>query len=365
MPRYLTKSKFKLGLECVTKLYYTGKKREYADQTLDDKFLQALAEGGYQTGALSLYEFSNNPSNDDIIIDSLDYDEAIRITNEKLAVDNERVIIAEAAFRYNNLFIRADIIVKEGNIINLYEVKAKSFNSREETEDSFLAGKDENERVNSEWEPYLYDVAFQKYVISKALPNHIVKSHLILVDKSKKSTVDGLNQLFQLTKNEDRTYVEIAHINKEDLGESILAIIPTDNIVEKIWYQFRVPTTLEREFAFEEFITYCEDIYVRDERVFSPLTMGCKSCSFKVKGPKDNHLKDGSMECWKHITNYSDELLSKPWTIDIWQGRMDKALNNGKYLMEQLQDEDLGKTTTKTDPGLDQLSRRLLQVAKV
>ena len=32
MARYLTKSKFKSGLECVTKLYYTGKKKEYADQ---------------------------------------------------------------------------------------------------------------------------------------------------------------------------------------------------------------------------------------------------------------------------------------------------------------------------------------------
>ena len=47
MSRYLTKSRFKSGLECVTKLYYTGKKNEYADQKMDDKFMQALAEGGH------------------------------------------------------------------------------------------------------------------------------------------------------------------------------------------------------------------------------------------------------------------------------------------------------------------------------
>ena len=45
-PRYLTKSRFKLGLECETKLFYTGK-RVYANQKLEDSFLEALAEGGY------------------------------------------------------------------------------------------------------------------------------------------------------------------------------------------------------------------------------------------------------------------------------------------------------------------------------
>ena len=38
--RYLTKSRFKLGTECPTKLYYT-KKQEYQNQKLDDKFLVA------------------------------------------------------------------------------------------------------------------------------------------------------------------------------------------------------------------------------------------------------------------------------------------------------------------------------------
>ena len=50
-PRYLTKSRFKLALECPTKLYYTQKK-DYLDKKLDDEFLQALAKGGYQVGEL-------------------------------------------------------------------------------------------------------------------------------------------------------------------------------------------------------------------------------------------------------------------------------------------------------------------------
>ncbi len=47
--RPLTKSRFKLALDCPTKLYYTGKE-EYENKQEEDSFLEALAEGGYQVG---------------------------------------------------------------------------------------------------------------------------------------------------------------------------------------------------------------------------------------------------------------------------------------------------------------------------
>ena len=52
MPRYFTKSKFKLALECPTKLFYTGKSA-YVNQRVEDTFLAALADGGFQVGALA------------------------------------------------------------------------------------------------------------------------------------------------------------------------------------------------------------------------------------------------------------------------------------------------------------------------
>jgi hypothetical protein len=48
----LTKSRFKLGLECPNKLFYTSKK-EYAIQKNEDTFLQALAQGGFQVEELA------------------------------------------------------------------------------------------------------------------------------------------------------------------------------------------------------------------------------------------------------------------------------------------------------------------------
>ena len=51
--RYLTKSRFKLAVECPTKLFYSGKPTEYRDSMQENVFLAMLAEGGYQVGALA------------------------------------------------------------------------------------------------------------------------------------------------------------------------------------------------------------------------------------------------------------------------------------------------------------------------
>ena len=81
-PRYLTKSRYKLGIECPTKLFYTGKK-EYVNKKLDDPFMEALAQGGFQVGELAKHYF---PGGHDIT--SLDYEEAEQQTQELLKLEN-------------------------------------------------------------------------------------------------------------------------------------------------------------------------------------------------------------------------------------------------------------------------------------
>jgi len=70
--KYLTKSKFKLAAECPTKLFYTGK-TEYANTSLDNPFLEALAEGGFQVGELAKLYYPGGHN-----IDTLNYDEALK-----------------------------------------------------------------------------------------------------------------------------------------------------------------------------------------------------------------------------------------------------------------------------------------------
>ena len=54
--RYLTKSRYKLALECPVKLFYTGKK-DFANQKMADPFLQALAQRGFQVEELARMEY--------------------------------------------------------------------------------------------------------------------------------------------------------------------------------------------------------------------------------------------------------------------------------------------------------------------
>lgn len=70
------------------------------------------------------------------------------------------MVISEAAFQFEGLFIRSDIIVKEGNNIKLIEVKAKTFNPNDENNFIGVSGG-----LVSSSKPYLFDLAFQKYVV--------------------------------------------------------------------------------------------------------------------------------------------------------------------------------------------------------
>ena len=87
--RYLTKSRFKLAAECPRKLYYTGKP-DCVDRSIEDSFLAALAEGGYQVGELACLMYP-----DGIRIDTLEHQKALDDTAELLKRDE--VTIFEAA----------------------------------------------------------------------------------------------------------------------------------------------------------------------------------------------------------------------------------------------------------------------------
>jgi hypothetical protein len=118
-PRYLTKSRFKIGLQCPTGLYYTGKKEVYADNSVADSFLLALAEGGFQVGELAKFLFCENHVEDQVTITERGYSKSLEQTRVRLSQDG-KIVVAEAAFQFENFFIRADVVVKEGNHIDLY-----------------------------------------------------------------------------------------------------------------------------------------------------------------------------------------------------------------------------------------------------
>ena len=147
-PRYLTKSRFKLAVECPTKLFYTGKPGLYADTREEDSFLQMLAEGGYQVGELAKCLYP-----DGVEVTETSHQAALERTASLLQRD--RVVVFEAAVAFEDFFVRIDILVKEGDRYELIEVKAKSYNSKQPD----IAGA--RVPIKSDMRPYIEDVAFQ------------------------------------------------------------------------------------------------------------------------------------------------------------------------------------------------------------
>ena len=240
--RYLTKSRFKLATECPTKLFYTGKS-EYPDKSTTDSFLAALAEGGFQVGELAK---AYHPEGHDV--ESLDYVTALEKTNTLL--EQENVTIFEAAVRFENLFIRIDVLRKRGNVFDLVEVKAKSF----EDEAEFIAQS--TGRVSRTWRPYLIDVAFQDYVLRKAFPGSVVRSHLMLADKNARTSVDGLNQHFKIEKNSlGRTQARmVGDVSPDALGSPMLIEVDVRDYVQELQsdtYEINGNT-----YSFEEYINF-------------------------------------------------------------------------------------------------------------
>ena len=124
-PKYFTKSVFKEALTCPARLNYCNRE-EYANQDGADEFLKALAEGGFQVGELAKVYYGIAPEND--LSGSAD-DVAQRT---KALLTAEQVTIAEAGFIFDRCFCRVDILRKNGDEIELIEVKAKSWDCEEE-----------------------------------------------------------------------------------------------------------------------------------------------------------------------------------------------------------------------------------------
>ncbi|GAA4314625.1 hypothetical protein GCM10023115_28180 [Pontixanthobacter gangjinensis] len=329
--RLLTKSRFKLALECPNKLYYT-RKSEYANQQLEDPFLEALAHGGFQVEELARLEYPEGE-----LIENNDWDYNLLVEQTEVLLERDNVVIFEAAFRYQNLFIRTDILVKTGNNIKLIEVKAKSFDPDDEY---LLIGK--RGGLVSGWKPYLFDVAFQRYVIHKCHPEWNIKSYLKLADKSKVAKIDGLNQLFRITKQANNRTGIIRKVDSlEETGGTVLGDIKIDEIVNGIEAgKYRIYEDL----CFEESIKLFSDYYQRDQYLGWPVSWACKSCEFKTTPEQEAEgLKSGFKECFQKQLGWKPDDFKKPTSFEIWNFRRGSRLfEEGKIHMDLLDEEDIG-----------------------
>lgn len=349
---YLTKSLFKIGTECPTKIYYQRNADKYYNKNVDDSFLESLAQGGFQVEALAR---AYHP--DGILIAESTIDLAIEKTISLLQQD---CILFEPVIRSENFQVRCDIIIKRGNTIDLIEVKAKSY---EPLADIFINNAG---RIRPQWEPYLLDVAFQTMVLQESFPELIIRPFLMLVDKSKTATVHGLNQKFKIIQDGKRFRVKVEeNLTSAKLGDKILIKIPVDKEVEILLSQsFAVNDKKYDLKAFSELLA--TDISQNFKR-FNGIGKHCSKCEFNVD--KEDY-QSGFKDCWKFHTGLTDAALSEPLLFQLWRGKLGPRdiltplIQRSDYFLKNFVEDDYVQNAIRFEPGFSAMERRSIQIRK-
>lgn len=349
-PRYLTKSRFKQALECPDKLYYTGRKNEYADSRDNNEFLRELAKGGMQVGELAKCYFPNG-----FEVETLEIETALERTRELMQQEN--VTIFEAAIAFDNLLARVDVLEKKGKVINLYEAKSKSYFSEDEI------FKKKGRGIIAKWKPYVYDIAFQVYVTKKALPDHTINGSLFLINKNNVCTVEGLYQKF-LVRKVDGRYKVFSKPGIE-IGEPILCKVDLGSSIDDIF--LGTETLLEKSMTFEEYVNKLAEAYRRQIKLKIPVSAECKSCEYKAElVDKANGLKSGFEECWIEKAKVRPPDFSKSHIFELWNFRRSNDLiSQQRYFIQDLNRADFSVDKTSSKRLLPPHERQWVQVERV
>lgn len=367
----LTKSKFKIALECPTQLYYHQNPDLFDNQANDNPFLEALAKGGFQVGELAKYLFVNDPQTaNQITIDTLDADEALRETQERLQ-NNHECVIAEAAFQFENCFVRVDILHKKGDTIKLYEVKSKSIGPNPQ----FI--KKDQSGFTSQWKPYLYDVAFQTYVVQQSLGNSVTLiPYLLLANKDACVDIDGLNQKFSIYKDaKDRTCVRAnGDFTRADLGN--LDILKTVNVEEEVRWALnhgindpRVPEAFQ---GFPRYIKWLQERLTANESAVSVPGGYCKACPFvSSEMSRCGRTRCLSAHTWSNGIFSGETLHAEPLIYELWMGGMGQGVSDvygqGVPLLKDLDISELApqRETAEDGAAFSNFQRRKMQIEAV
>lgn len=115
----LSKSQFIRGLQCHKSLWLLKNRPELCDKP--DAAQQALFDTGHTVGSLACQLF---PGGIEIEFDSKNFDGMMAQTRQ--LIDEGVEVIYEATFKENGIFAMADILVKNGDAWDVYEVKAST-----------------------------------------------------------------------------------------------------------------------------------------------------------------------------------------------------------------------------------------------
>lgn len=332
--RYLTKSRFKLAIGCPTKLYYTGKP-EYANANDGNEFMEMLADGGFQVGELAKRKYPGG-----IEITSKRIDDAIAET--ETLIQQEEVTLFEPAIVFGDFLVRVDVLVKRGDVLEVIEVKAKSYSG----DPASLSGK--RNSIAGDILPYVQDVAYQKYVVQQAFPKATVSAYLLLPDKSKHAAVNGMNQWFKVRRDGRSIQVRVDdRAHQAGLADTVLTCVNVDHLANEVLNNpIEIPGG---QGSLSELAGNWASYYQRDVKLPPIIGSHCAGCEFVADAASS--LKSGFHECWKQANGWSDQDFESGTVLDLWNFRgKDKLIQQGVFKLSEVKEEDLKLTSHDLSP---------------
>ncbi|MEO2173743.1 MAG: DUF2779 domain-containing protein, partial [bacterium] len=226
-------------------------------------------------------------------------------------------------------------------------------------------------RVSPKWYKYLHDIAFQTWVAQKAFPDHEIRPYLMLIDKSKASTVDGLHQHFKVVYDEKgRSSIKLSVPFKEmNLGEPILTQVPVCDEVNMIFDgKCRTSKSDLEEQGFDQWVMGLARLLNENEKYPVQIEDKCKNCEHRVAASKLMGKRSGFEECWKEKLSWTDAEFQKPHAFDMWFSNAKKLMDDQVHHMEEITPDYIGTE----EGGLydhsiwddDRKQRQLAQVMK-
>ena len=291
---------------------------------------------------------------------------------------SERTIASFSIVRrllFPSSFVRVDVLQRNGDHIELIEVKAKSWDPEEDT----FFGKRPEGSVKNDIRPYVYDVAFQKYVVTHALQDlypdrhFTVKARLMMADKSMTADINGLNQLFKIKKVNNRACVETAPDAMQRLAQSQVQVLTAFD-VDALCDRVIAGDTAEQgkddfmlNMKFLDYVNAMSQYYCKNEP-YPDIMLGakCFKCQFQSDGTDGK--QDGYRECWKKAAHFADSDFDQPLVENLWGASLgtkrDKWIKEGIYKMADITEDLLERhVDKKSGSGLDHKERKWLQIA--
>lgn len=315
----LTKSDFKIALSCPKKLIY--KKRGYGTKNDEDGYITMLAEGGHIVGKLAQLYY---PDGLEIVATTLE--DAIEETRMAVA-DNVKVTLFEATFSSGDKIVRVDILEKNDNVLNIIEVKSKSFDSN----DRLKSIRDLRDSID--------DVAFQAMILHDAYPGFEVNSYLLLPEKSRRTSIEGLPGWFtvnegvmELFENDElpaqasvqyKKHQIVFNYDDDPNRQKYITQLIEDRLLTLVDVKRQVMEVDEAaRIRAEQFLRILNDGI--SETDYS-INKNCVHCEFNLG---QETLGNGYRECWGELANID------PHIFDLYYGGGIRT--RGNYYLDEL-----------------------------